>query len=209
MVAVPDGVRMIRQYAGLQAGTVYKTVVPDTATPITLPASIGGGKAMAWSISTPALHGTVSLANGVATYTPTPGYRGKDRFWYTVKYGRAVRTAGVSLLVDRVPVAVADDARTDTASILVPVLANDTDGDAGDTLSIKALGKPNAGSASIEGNQVRFVPPKLWTSPVYFTYTVTDGHDGEATATVRVAPTKTNAQPSHPVKGDPRPPVRH
>jgi hypothetical protein len=210
MVNVEGGVHVVRQYAGLQAGTLYKTVVPDTVSPITVPGSIGGGKTLAWSITANPLHGTVSIANGVATYTPTAGYRGKDRFWYQVKYGRAVRTAGVSLLVDRVPVAVADEARTDKDAILIPVLANDSDGDAGDTLSIKTLVKPGAGSATIEGDQVRFVPPKVWTSPVYFTYTVTDGHDGEATATVRVAPTKPNAQPSHPIPGSgkPRPPVR-
>jgi hypothetical protein len=124
-----------------------------------------------------------------AQYTPAPGYSGTDAFTYRVRYGRAERTATASVTVvdaNRAPVANDDTARARNTAILVPVLANDSDPD-GDALALVAVSPASAGSASIQGNQVRFVPPKKWPSaPITFTYTVRDPGGKQDTATVSV-----------------------
>jgi hypothetical protein len=47
-------------------------------------------------------HGAVAIANGVATYTPAPGYVGADRFTYTVGDGHG-QSATASVIVMVVP----------------------------------------------------------------------------------------------------------
>ena len=87
-------------------------------------------------------HGVLALnANGSFTYTPAAGYGGPDSFTYHASDGTlSSNTVTVSLTVnDRAPVANADSYTTnEDTPLVVPangVLANDTDPDAGDTLT--------------------------------------------------------------------------
>jgi hypothetical protein len=190
MVSVDGGVRIYQQYAPLQAGALSAAAASGTAQTVTLQASVGNGGAVSYSVGTAPAHGTVSIIGNVATYTSTPGYAGGDSFTYRASYGRAERTATVSMTVtappDQAPVAVNDSARTRNTAILIPVLANDFDPD-GDALSIISVTVPSAGSAAIQGNRVLFTPPKKWPpGGARFNYTISDGRGKTSTAQVTV-----------------------
>ena len=84
--------------------------------------------------------------------------------------------------------AVDDRVAATTASILLDVLANDSD-TANRTLSISAVTQPAMGKVTIEGTKLRFTPKAKTTvtSALTFTYTVRAGGDS-ATATVTLLP---------------------
>jgi len=93
------------------------------------------------------------------------------------------------------PDAVDDAAATDEdTSVSVPVLANDTDPD-GDPLAVAAIGEASAGSVQLVGTSVVYVPLANWSGVDAFTYTVTDGRGGSATATVSVTVRAVNDPP--------------
>jgi len=189
MALSSDGVRYYQQYAPLQASPISATANLNQAKVVTLSGSIGNGGALEYAIASQPAHGSVSLNGGVATYTPASGYVGADSFSYRVAYGRAARTANVSMTVvdpNRAPVAVNDSAATRNTAIQIAVLANDTDPD-GDALSIASVTAPTAGTALIQGTKVLYTPPKSWPkTAVTFDYTISDGHGKTATARVTV-----------------------
>ncbi len=91
------------------------------------------------------------------------------------------------------PVAQDDYAEFDGVAVYIPVLANDHDWD-GDDLAIVSVSDPQCGNAWIEGDQVVYTtvgwsdtcaPPSFGMRDT-FTYTITDGYGGYATATVYV-----------------------
>jgi len=193
MVTVGGGVRIFQQYAPLQASATSAASDAGQAASVTLPGSIGNGGALSYAVGFPPAHGSVSINGNVATYTPTAGYGGSDSFTYLVNYGRAMRSATVSLTVtapppppNRAPVAVDDAAAARNTAILIPVLANDSDPD-GDALSIVSATTPNAGTVAIQGTKLLFTPPKAWPKTgVSFSYTISDGRGKTATARVSV-----------------------
>ncbi|MCO8272675.1 Ig-like domain-containing protein [Actinoplanes sp. TRM 88003] len=142
-------------------------------------------------------HGTATVGtDGKVTYTPAAGYLGADSFHYTVTDGRggqagATVTVGV---INTAPVA-RDDAvttDTDTAVVLTP-LGNDTDLN-GDTLQVTAVTAAAHGTAVLAaGNTVTYTPRAGWFGTDTFTYSISDGHGGTASALVRV--TVRNAAP--------------
>jgi outer membrane protein OmpA-like peptidoglycan-associated protein len=94
-----------------------------------------------------------------------------------------------------VPVAV-DDAATvlpDSTDNPIDVLANDSDAD-GDPLTITAVSAPSHGTAAVAGANVDYTPATGYLGEDSFTYTISDGRGGSATATVRV----TVGSPNHP-----------
>ncbi|HEX4922906.1 MAG TPA: Ig-like domain-containing protein, partial [Bdellovibrionales bacterium] len=89
------------------------------------------------------------------------------------------------------PVAVDDTANVDegsAAGVVVSVLANDTDSDAGDTLTVSGKTDGTNGTVTIEaGNTtVKYVPNAGFNGVDTFTYTVSDGMGGTDTGTVTV-----------------------
>jgi len=74
------------------------------------------------------------------------------------------------------------------------VLANDRDPD-GDALSIVAVGTPAHGTAVASGGQVLYTPTPGYVGADAFSYTVSDGKGGTATATVAVGITRQNRAP--------------
>jgi len=119
--------------------------------------------------------------DGVPNYTFVPGAdQHDDIVQFTSLAAASANTA---------PLAKADQATasyntalTLTASTL---LANDSDPD-GDVLSITAVGSALHGSVSLNGDQVTFTPFYGYVGFARFSYTVSDGHGGTATANVGV-----------------------
>jgi hypothetical protein len=88
------------------------------------------------------------------------------------------------------PVAADDTAITtqEDKSILINVLENDSDID-GDVLSIYQTGAPAHGTTVISAGKIKYTPDENYSGSDSFTYTVTDGHDAYAMATVYVTVT--------------------
>lgn len=136
---------------------------------------------------------TVTFTNTGVTYQSAAGFVGTDTFTYTVDDGQgATATANVSVtvtaapLVNRNPVAVGDTAKVVIGqTVVIPVLANDSDPD-GNTLSISALGTAKRGRATHNGTQVTYVAGTR-TGTDTFSYTVSDGKGGRATASITVS----------------------
>src|SRR6185503_9223115 len=65
------------------------------------------------------------------------------------------------------------------------VLANDSDPD-GDTLTITSVGAAQHGTASISGSRVVYTPASGYSGSDSFTYAISDGKGGSASATVSI-----------------------
>jgi hypothetical protein len=146
-------------------------------------------------------HGVATNSGGQIQYVSAPGYAGIDTFTYTIGDGRggsasATVTITVTPAPNLPPVAV-DDAATTTigVAVAIPVLANDSDPD-GDPLSIATTTPPAFGTIAVSGGSIVYTPTVAGVTGVdTFTYTISDGRGGSATATVRVTITGAANQP--------------
>lgn len=137
-----------------------------------------------------AAHGMAAIAGNSVTYTPAPGYVGDDQFSYTVDDGAGGRTsANVRVTVQRTnhaPVARDDRYIVGYFGFAgLDVLANDGDED-GDSLSIVSFTQPQpaVGVVVRNGNSLSFQADGVRFPEATFSYTVSDGRGGTATATV-------------------------
>lgn len=149
-----------------------------------------GGTLSIDSIAFPANNGVVAIENGQIRYTPNDGFSGPDTFTYGIADGMGGSdTAIVAVTVEEqpnaAPIAADDSIVSDGSAVAVDALANDSDAD-GDTLSITSLTEPANGSASIEGDQIRYVPNADFSGTDTLTYTVSDGMGGSDTAVLSV-----------------------
>jgi Ca2+-binding RTX toxin-like protein len=150
-----------------------------------------------------ATHGTVALSNGNVVFTPASNYNGPASFTYTVSDGQGgSATATVNLNVTAVndgPVVTNDSATAteDTPLVLSPatLLGNDSDVD-GNALSITGVGGATHGTVALNNGNVVFTPASGYNGPASFTYTVSDGQGGSATATVNVTVNAANDAPT-------------
>ncbi|MEM9797124.1 MAG: Ig-like domain-containing protein [Pseudomonadota bacterium] len=93
------------------------------------------------------------------------------------------------------PVANADTASLqEDGTVLIDVLANDTDLD-GDDLAITAVGGAASGTVSIEGGQLRYTPDVEFSGAEEITYEISDGLGGTATGTVSITVEAVNDNP--------------
>jgi hypothetical protein len=141
------------------------------------------------SVSVPA-HGKALIESGAVRYTPAANFFGRDSFTYTVTDNKDSSTATVTidvLPVDDDPVA-RDDVRTtnEDVSVLIPVLANDSDLDAVG-LVVDSLSAAAHGTVAIEGAGVRYVPTADYHGTDGFSYTLRDGKGRTAGASVSVS----------------------
>ncbi len=141
------------------------------------------------TVSTPA-HGTAVVnGDGRIVFTPEAGYAGPDTFTYTIRDGRGgTATATVTVTVgDTAPVAVDDSVTTPFAhDVTVDVLANDTDANANDPLTITDVATPTHGTAVITDGHIVYTPARGFAGTDTVSYTISDGHEGTDTATLTV-----------------------
>jgi hypothetical protein len=189
MVSVTGGVRFHRMYAPLAATDIVTASNDGAPVTVALNGSIGNGGQLAYSVVEQPAHGSASVSGTNATYVPEPGFEGVDTFTYLVHYGRATAEAVVAVTTtrpNRMPVAV-NDAYTFRSKnpVTLPVLGNDSDPD-GDALSIVAVTNPGRGTAVIQGDAIVYTPPKNFSGSTQFSYTISDGEGGSASAQVTV-----------------------
>jgi hypothetical protein len=160
-----------------------------------LPAETGNTLTIA---SAQASSGTVNTnaAKNRILYKPNANFVGTDKIVYTVRSsngGTAQGTATVTVTsVNDAPNAVADNLTVSTASNQnLNVLANDTNVDANETLTITAVTQPESGkgTVSIAADQKSLLysaPSASFTGEVNFTYTISDGNGLSSTANVKL-----------------------
>ncbi len=183
--------------------TGAETTPPKTTTTLNLLANdsdIEDGKPRIVSI-TNMVNGTVAnLGNGSVTVSADGDSTADVTFTYTVM-DRAGATASATVLVTINPKNDPPRAKDDYLTIneddkpSISVLSNDSDPDE-DTLSISAVSNPKHGTATINGTNVDYVPTKDYYGTDYFTYTVSDGNGGTATATVHITLKPANDAPT-------------
>ncbi|MEL6398058.1 MAG: cadherin-like domain-containing protein [Cyanobacteria bacterium J06626_4] len=149
------------------------------------------------------------------TYTPAPadqslavGETRDEEFTYTISDGKGGEdTATVTILVNganEAPVATDDldpgFATTEGTEITLDVLANDTDIDDGDMLTIESVDTTGiTGEVIINDGDLTYIPALVLkggeTAEEIFSYTVSDGNGGTDTADVKVTVTGVNDAP--------------
>src|SRR5207253_4162078 len=140
-------------------------------------------------------------ANGPVAHTPAPNYNGADSFTHPIAAGHGgTATASVALTItaENDPPAAVNDAATtseDTA-VSIAVLTNDSDAD-GDTLTVSVATAPAHGTAAVNPDgTIRYTPAANYNGSDSFSYTISDGHGGTATARVALTITAENDAPA-------------
>jgi len=140
------------------------------------------------SVGTPS-HGSAVKNGTQIIYTPDAGYVGEDSFTYTISDGNggtATATETVTITPvnapNKMPIAQDDSVSTDQDTpVSLNTLTNDSDPD-GDNLTISSLGNPSNGTAVINGDKIVYTPEAGFTGEDSFTYFISDGRGGTATA---------------------------
>lgn len=144
---------------------------------------------------TGAVHGGVELAaDGLSlTYTPAANWSGSEVLEYTISDdGHATDTANITITVQAVndgPTANADTISTnEDIAVQIDVLANDTDVDTADTLTIYSFTVPTNGSVEFvdNGTKLKYTPHLNWNGSDAFTYILRDSQGLESTASVAI-----------------------
>ena len=143
------------------------------------------------SVTQPRKGSATKTATSV-TYTPEPGFSGRDGFTYTItdsqgKASSATISVTVQQNIDPVAVADAITVSLNTAYTFNPA-ANDTDPDGGTPTVLNIATQPTRGTAvRNSGTSVTYTPGSSFTSGTdSFTYTVSDGQGGTSIGTVTV-----------------------
>jgi VCBS repeat-containing protein len=114
-------------------------------------------------------------------------------------YNQTAVSNGLNLLIthtNHTPIAVDDLASTsEDTPLAISVLANDSDPD-GDPLSVTSIAPPNHGTASLTAsNSITYLPGTNFNGSDSFTYAISDGRGGSASATVRITVIPVNDAP--------------
>jgi hypothetical protein len=145
------------------------------------------------------------ISGGNLTYHPLPGESGTpyDTFRFEVHDGTEYSPSDYQMTinvspVNDPPIAVDDTASTlRGASVLIPVLANDSDPDGG-ALELVSVTSASDGRAEIAGDEIRYSPDLFYIGSDTFAYTVRDATSLTASATVTVDV----EDPNHPPTAD-------
>ncbi|MFL6229228.1 MAG: Ig-like domain-containing protein [Pyrinomonadaceae bacterium] len=151
-------------------------------------------------------HGAVSLTDGQITYTPEADYHGAASFTYQVcDDGTTARardprcaTGTVNVTISSVndaPIALDDSATTnEDTPVNISVLGNDSDAD-NDGLTVTAFAQGTHGSVTNNNGVLTYAPEANYHGADSFTYAVSDGNGGSATANVTVTISSVNGAP--------------
>ena len=178
------------------------TTPEDTAKDITLVASDVDGDTLTYAIVAQPAHGTVTLMNGVVTYTPALNYVGPDSFTFKANDGLAdsnVATITITVTpVNDTPVAVDDEYDVDEDGVLTVaapgVLTNDTDVDL-DNMVVALVSSVSNGKLVLLGDgSFTYTPAPDFYGEDSFVYelvtypAIQAGWTDEATVTITVNP---------------------
>lgn len=131
--------------------------------------------------------GTVNIINQntAIKYTAPAGFEGDVEIEYLIIDEGNNPALGYAYLQVLSPPntepSIVDDVATTTVNtpISINVLANDSDEDPGDTLSIASITQPMSGAAAINGSAITYTPNPGFIGIDTFTYAGTDGTDSE------------------------------
>lgn len=195
-------------FGGVASGTITLVNAMPVAVPDALHASLVGGVAtldvlandtdpdsderVILAVQTPT-NGTATTDGQSISYTPGPNFTGSDQFTYTLGDKHGGTATGQVTLSNMAPMAVNDSFHQplNGGAIAVDVLANDSDPDGTDQLTIVGVGDATNGTVETNGTMAAFTPDPSFNGNASFSYTVSDGHGGTASATA----TLTNAAP--------------
>lgn len=153
---------------------------------------------------TGAAHGTVVLnPNGTFTYTPAPGYQGRDSFTYKVNDG-LLDSNVATVTINARPVGTGDSYQlNEDSSLTVPapgVLANDVDYDGTTLTAALVTGPGHAAAFTLNANGSFFYQPVAdYFGVDTFTYTANDAYSASLPVTVQLTVV---GQPDAPVAYD-------
>lgn len=121
-----------------------------------------------------------------ALRNPTEHKRQVDTYRYETS--STTVTTGPIQFINRPPVAVDDSAsvRRNSSGTLINVLANDSDPDPGDRITVTAVTTPSNGTVQNVGNGVIYTPRANFVGSDAFSYTIADSAGLTATARVTV-----------------------
>jgi len=186
------------------------TTTTDTAANGTLSATDpDSGQTLTYSIVTQPTHGTVTITNattGAYTYAPATGYAGTDSFTFKANDGyKDSNVATVSVtVIDTQPTAIGASFSTPTNQALSGQLQGNAN-NAGQTLTFAVAQAPAHGTVTVNANgSFSYTPASGYAGNDSFTFTVNDGYQNSAPATVSItisdaAPTASNASFSTPI----------
>ncbi len=170
--------------------TVFKTQINQSVV-ATLSASDQESDALTLSIARDPAHGTVKLTGEKATYTPAAGYTGTDKFTFRANDGKVnSNVATVSITVEPLPVTNTPPT-ANSASLITPfntsatlaLAATDAENDA---LTFSIITNPVHGTATLNGNTLRYVPATNYAGTDTLTFRANDGKANSNTATVNI-----------------------
>ncbi len=160
--------------------------------------SVTGNTLSLESVGTSSKGSTVSVGtDGKMKYKPAANFAGSETITYVVKQSNGGRATGtVTFTVSNVndaPVATADTltAVSTAATTTLNVLANDTDPDTSDTMTITTITQPPTGSGTLaiasDSKSVTYTPPSsTFEGNFSFSYTIRDAAGLTSTATANV-----------------------
>jgi hypothetical protein len=135
--------------------------------------------------------GEAVIARGAVQYKPKDDFNGTDMFNYRIRNGHGeTATAIVNITVRPVnddPVSIDDKSSgPEGGDLMIDALANDSDKD-GDALTITGIpSQGEHGSASVKNGALIYSPKPGFNGEDAFTYEISDGNGGKATARVTV-----------------------
>ncbi|MCE8009895.1 Ig-like domain-containing protein [Aestuariivita sp.] len=154
--------------------------------------------------SATAPNGEVTIeTDGTLTYVPDLNFNGRDQITYEISDGNGGTATGL-VGVTVTPVNDNPTANNDTGivvaedgSVVVDVLANDTDIDGDAPLFVSGFGAQSGGTAALTNDgQVRFTPSQDFFGSAFFEYVVSDGNGGSALGRATIDVTPVNDAPS-------------
>jgi len=160
------------------------------------------------AVGTPNQGGTVTInaTSDALIYSPATGFTGTETFTYTIEDTHSASDQATVTVTVAAPVNNPPEANNDSFSVLqnsssneLDVLANDTDPNPGDSLTITAVSTPNHGGTvtiNAAADALIYTPAAGFIGTETFTYTIEDtlGASDQATVTVTVA-AQTNNPP--------------
>jgi cysteine-rich repeat protein len=159
------------------SASIATTVMPSALTSNDL--DVDGDTLTVIAVSN-ASRGSISLINGVITFTPPGGFTGPMTWNYTVSDGTLTAQGLVTMTLGNsmnAPTALDDTGTTleDTALTLTAatLLANDVDVDR-DTLSLAGVTNATHGTVTLSAGSITFTPEADFNGEAGFDYTVSD-----------------------------------